>query len=314
LWRKQIRDGRLLGPRIVAAGVVLDGPEPWPGTLGVSSPGDARRKVDSLRRAGVDFIKITSGMPRHIYDAVAAESRRWSLPFVGHAASGVSAQQAARAGQRSLEHLTGLPDQCVSAGRCSEVFDAFVEHGTWAVPTLVAWRHLLFRADSAVSRAPELRYVQLAMRQRWDSVTASARHSARERETARKTFERFLRVVRDMNRAGVRLLAGSDAANPYTVPGFDLHEELEWLVTAGLSPAEALRAATISPVIYLGATDSLGTVVPGKIADLVLLEANPLDDIRHTKKIAAVIVNGRLIADPARLLVAQTTPGREDLR
>jgi ketosteroid isomerase-like protein len=313
VWRDEIRAGQLLGPWIVAAGIVLDGPVPWPGTLGIANPADARRKVDSLRRVGVDFIKVTNGVPRDSYRAIAAESKRLDIPFVGHTPSAMTARDAATAGQRSIEHLTGLPSACVDRGRCSDIFHVFVTRGTWQVPTLVAWRHVLFRGDSAVSRAPALRYVQRVMRQRWDSTTAVSVSSPADRASARETFERFLRVVRDMNAAGVRLLAGSDAANPYTVPGFSLHEELQWLVAAGLSPAEALRTATLNPAVYFNATDSLGSIGPGKIADLVLLASNPLRDIANTSGIVAVVVHGRLVTpEERRSMLAAVQQQAED--
>jgi imidazolonepropionase-like amidohydrolase len=102
-------------------------------------------------------------------------------------------------------------------------------------------------------------------------------------------------LVGKMDRTGVRLLAGSDAANPFVVWGFSLHEELTLLVAAGLLPLEALQAATLNPARYLESTDSLGTVEAGKLADLVLLDANPLEDIRNSQRISAVVLNGRYL-------------------
>jgi imidazolonepropionase-like amidohydrolase len=109
-------------------------------------------------------------------------------------------------------------------------------------------------------------------------------------------YERKLEIVGLMHRAGVRLLAGTDAPNPYVYPGFSLHEELELLIRAGLTPLEALQTATINPARFLGKVGEFGTIEKGKIADLVLLEANPLEDIRNTTRIAAVVAHGKYLA------------------
>lgn len=293
VWRAEVRAGRVLGPRIVAAGVVLDGPEPFPGALGLANARDARRVVDSLARAGVDFIKVTTGMPGEVYRAVADAARRAGVSLAGHVPAGLSAVEVAELGQRSIEHLMGLPTRCVTQGRCADVFETLARRGTWVVPTLVAWRHVLYRDDTAVTRAPALRWASRAARLRWDSTAAAM--GAPDSAQARAEFSRFLRLVGEMHAAGLRLLAGTDAAYLYTVPGYAVHQELRWLVAAGLSPAAALRTATLAPAEYLGAADSLGTIEPGKLADLVLLEANPLRDIANASRISAVIVGGRLV-------------------
>jgi imidazolonepropionase-like amidohydrolase len=114
----------------------------------------------------------------------------------------------------------------------------------------------------------------------------------------RKLFQRQLELVGDMHRAKVRFLAGTDTPNPFVFPGFSLHDELALLVQAGLSPLEALQTATRNPAEYFNQLDEFGTVEKGKTADLVLLEANPLLDIRNTKKIAAVVIGGKLILKP----------------
>jgi imidazolonepropionase-like amidohydrolase len=118
-------------------------------------------------------------------------------------------------------------------------------------------------------------------------------------------FAKQLEIIRLLHEAGVQFLAGTDLANPYIYPGFSLHDELSWLVSAGFTPAEALRAATLDPARFLGAADSLGSVELGKRADLVLLDGNPLQDIRNTTKIAAVVAAGRLYDREAVLKVLQ---------
>ena len=137
----------------------------------------------------------------------------------------------------------------------------------------------------------------LGLRPSWDPTadprlaTKTAEDYKLDRRTLRKQFE----IVGTMKRAGVRFLAGTDVQNPFVFPGFSLHDELSLLVEAGLTTLEALQSATINPAAYLGTDQFLGTIATGKAADVLLLDANPIDDIRNTKRIAAVIIRGRLI-------------------
>jgi imidazolonepropionase-like amidohydrolase len=154
-----------------------------------------------------------------------------------------------------------------------------------------------------------MRYVVARRRALWPQMTAArdsqvATSAEAARETAALCGGALERLVGRLARGGVPLLAGTDAGNPYVLHGFSLHDELALLVHAGLTPLAALRAATLGPATFLGATDSLGTIAPGKLADLVLLDANPLENIRNTRRISAVVANGRLFAgaDRERLL------------
>ena len=193
--------------------------------------------------------------------------------------------------------LQRLMLQTYTESLCQGLFRRLVENGTWVVPTLVVERANALTFDGRLDENPTLRYISAPERRQWESLRTAAAQStgAEERVRARTMFRQRIGVVLAMERAGVGLLAGTDMASSFLVPGFSLHEELELLVTAGLSPLEALRTATLNPAKYLEATDSLGTVAPGKVADLVLLEANPLEDITDTQKIAAVVLNGRYL-------------------
>ena len=153
-----------------------------------------------------------------------------------------------------------------------------------------------YRADTLTNdgSAPLLRYIPDATRQEW--IKEANGNSAEDTENQRKLFASSFPLVHRMHRAGVQLLAGTDSGIEFRFPGFDLHTELALLVEAGLTPMEALQTATINPARWLGVEKTLGTVEKEKIADLVLLDANPLDDIHNTQKATAVIVNGRLIS------------------
>ena len=166
------------------------------------------------------------------------------------------------------------------------------------MPTLVFWRSVSFHDESSIRYRddPRLAYMAASLRERWrfESPESDYANFVPDYAALKRLYPAQLALVGAMHRAGVPLLAGTDVAVPYVFPGFSLHEELQLLVEAGLTPLAAFRAATINPVRFLGREADLGTIEPGKLADLVLLEANPLADIANTKTIDAVMINGRL--------------------
>ncbi|HXG64587.1 MAG TPA: amidohydrolase family protein [Blastocatellia bacterium] len=335
-WRRQIADGTILGPRIVAAGIHVDGPKPLgrPDSLHVANRNGARQAVNFLKQGGADFVKVYSMLPREAYFAVAAEAKKQGLAFAGHVPPCVSAAEAADAGQRSMEHLFGILTACskdeanlmketaaavmksgVAAFVRAEIhaqmkaldsydpkkaeglFARFRKNGAWQVPTLVGWQSLSRADDERLLSDVRGKYIPPERLASWKTQSAGFLGSlgADYLANRHRLLEKQLELVGAMRRAGVELMAGTDTAALYVYPGFSLHDELALLVRAGLTPMEALQCATRNPAKYLGMLDSLGTVEKGKIADLVLLEADPLADIANTKKIAAVVVGGRLI-------------------
>ncbi|MCC7131318.1 MAG: amidohydrolase family protein [Gemmatimonadales bacterium] len=313
-WRAAIRAGTMLGPRIVAGGVALDGPKPrWPQTLSIATPAAARRVVDSLRAVGVDFIKVYGALPKEILRAIAEQTRAAGLPFAGHLPSGVTLEEAADLGQRSVEHVnafdeSGFDPAVMAAGKpLAEVFATFdstrlaresqalARRPVWSDPTLVAYRSLTYPIDSVGSDTARIAvYTPTQVRQVWSDRLAGM-HQRRPTSEWIQYQQFWEHDVRAARRAGVKLLVGSDAWNPNVMPGFGLHREMELLVGQGYSPGAVLRAATLGAAEYLGATDSLGTVAAGKLADLVVLEADPVADIRNVRRIHAVVVDGRLL-------------------
>ncbi len=339
--KQRLRSGELTGPRFVANGPIVDGARPqWRGSVVVSTSEAGQRVVDSLARGGADFVKVYNGLPRTAYFAIAEASRRRGLPFVGHVPLAVSAQEASNAGQRSIEHLSGFDRACSPVGdsigaaraddgplplpeflrildvlartsqsdRCVATAAVFKRNGTWVTPTLVnSWIHVA--GDSILADSAAMAVIPTMTRERWRTIVA---RDAQFDTTAERVFSWSLRAVRTLRDAGVPILAGTDVGNPLLVPGYSLHTELALLVRAGLTTHEALRAATVTPAEFLGLADSLGTVAVGKVADLLLLDADPLDDIRNTRRIRAVALNGRLLDREAldRLLSAAEADGR----
>lgn len=187
--------------------------------------------------------------------------------------------------------------------RCMTLLALFAEHGTWQTANLVLGLQGAFRHDTTARIQQWLRFVPDSMRRGWvrtSSTRAPTPAQRAARDSAMRRAEWTLRLVRNMRDRGVGLLAGTDFPNPVMVPGPTLHEELALFVRAGLTPAEALRTATLNPALFFGMADSLGTVEAGKLAELVLLEANPLEDIRNTTRISGVVRGGRYL-DRAQL-------------
>lgn len=294
LWRAAIESGSLLGPQIVAAGQVLDGVPAWPGTVPVADSQRARLVVDSLANERVDFIKTSSGITRDVFLSIAGSAQRRGLPLVGHAPARVDALFAAEHGMRSVEHLTGISAMCGGSEHCNEQMRALARTRTRIVPTLVAWRNRLFAGDDTVRRGPASRYAPPLQLFKWDSLN-SAQRALANRKASIGQLRQFMTWVSALSRAGVPLLAGTDASNAYTVPGFSVHDEMELLVQAGMSPLAGLQAATSSAASFIAAGTRGGLIRVGAPADLVILRENPLADIRRTRGIVAVIARGKVL-------------------
>jgi hypothetical protein len=273
-----------------------------------------------LKRRGADFIKLQSLMSRESYFAMADEARRQGIVFAGHVPDAIRAVEASNAGQKSIEHLTGVFEGCSNVEdellrgpkgikRFLETFDdakaaaliaVFKKNRTWQAPTLVWERggNLLDQRD--LQHDPRARYVPASWKNgAWRRFTEDIlKDQANDDLQTRQRFvAKEIEVVRDMHRAGIPFLAGTDtAAGVYVFPGFSLHEEMQLLVRAGFTPLEALQCATRNPAEYLGKLSEMGTLEKGKVADLVLLDANPLDDIANTQRIAGVVVTGRYLS------------------
>jgi len=339
--RKKVEQRTLVGPRVLMAGHILDGPKPvLPSNVALSNELQARQTVVDLKKSGVDFIKVYTALPKDLYFAIADEAKKQGLPFVGHVPISITAEEASDSGQKSFEHMTGVVGGCSRReselrpallkkyenfhGSLSELirflfvvyqqqlldsydpekaaalFEHLRKNGTWQCPTLVALRTIAFFDDHSFTKDSRLKYVPRS----WTFWTDPDRRHTNEwlkdltdedYANEKRAFEKRLEIVGAMHRAGVKFLAGTDTALPSVYPGFSVHEEMELFVKAGMTPMEALQTATSNPAKFLNMDRDLGTIQKGKIADLVLLDANPLDNINNTQSINAVVVNGRLL-------------------
>ena len=338
-WRREIEEGKQTGPRMIISSTIVDGPNPiWPSSIAVASEAEARQAVIKLKHDGYDFVKVYSLLPRGAYFAIADESKKQGLSFAGHVPFSVSAGEASDAGQKSIEHLTGLLLACstrdeelrsgfvdaylhppsgqrlpgpartrplnrlmletFSPEKAATLFARFKRNHTWQCPTLTVLRSGAFLNDPNFRKDPRLKYLPTELIKAWDPANdyRFRDRTADDFEVSRLVFQKHTELVGMMYRSGVDFLAGTDVGNPYCFPGFSLHDELELLVGAGMTPMAALQAATLNPARFLGRERDLGTVEKGKIADVVLLERNPLEDIRNTQKINSVVVRGKLIS------------------
>jgi imidazolonepropionase-like amidohydrolase len=329
-WRNEIARGDIVGPRLVVSGEMLDGPEPrFPSSIAVSSPENGRSAVRDLKRRGADFIKLQSLIPRESVLAIADEARTLGIPVAGHVPDAMRAAEASDAGQKSFEHLIGifegsspLEDEFLAGGkgpgrflqsfdshRAAKLFALLAKNETWQCPTLVWERGGSLLEERDLGDDPLAKYAPASWKTgTWKKFRDQIvnEFNVDDLATRRRFVAKELELVGEMHRAAVPFLAGTDtAAGVYIFPGFSLHQELELFVAAGFTPAEALRTATSNPARFLGMGDRLGAVATGKLADLVLLDRNPLEDIRNTQRIFAVVTNGRFFAreDLDRLLL-----------
>ena len=321
--RNDLNLGSIIGPRMFTSGAMIDGaPATYPNATGVTNAAEARRAVDQRRLAGTDYLKIYTRITPALLRAVVDEARGVQLPIAAHLGK-TDALTAARMGVVSLEHMAGVVQ---AASRNPSIYyrahDRFLSGWTteeqgWAtldsaslartaralaqtkvaiVPTLVV-HEMLSRLDNPVlltrpgmedvpEDAESVRSVaSLLRRTGWKPRDFQAFRRARARQDL---------FVREFRRAGGVIAAGTDAANQLLIPGFSEHEEMALLVEAGLTPLEAITAATRRGAQLLKA-DSLGVVAPGKVADLVVLNANPAQNIAATRSIAWIMTRGRVV-------------------
>lgn len=328
-WRDAIAQGKLLGPRMVSSGPMLDGPKPnFPASLQIATATDAVHAVDTLKAEGVDFIKIQSLIPRNAYFAAAAEAKKQGIVFVGHVPDAVRASEAAEAGQKSIEHYTGVFEGCSTIedklitgprgprksvetfdqARANKLIALFVKDHTWQVPTLVWERGQWLIDQTDLKHEPLDKYVPVYWKEKTYPRFVSSILATLDTDPIAYR-ERYVQMEMEMtlamHKAAVPFLAGTDtAAGVYVVPGFSLHEELELFVQAGFTPMEALQTATSNPARFLGTEATMGSVAPGKVADLVLLDADPTQDIHNARRIHSVLLAGKYFSrtDLDRLL------------
>lgn len=304
--RERIRRGELLGPRMILA-PMIDGPQKaWPPPIStwVANPDEARDAVLRAKRLGYDKIKVYSFLSRESFDAIVAAANDLDMDVIGHVPMSLSVEYVISAGQKLIAHSEELAKHTrgnYSPERIDYFADLLVRSGTWMMPTLVTSRSIvgLFDDRDSIMGRPEAAYFRHPMEQGVWSVIADSlylRISPQGRQIIRNELAEFQRpLTRAVHAKGGKLMAGSDAPLPGLVPGYALHRELRELVDVGLTPFEALRTSTTTPFEYLRESDRAGTIAVGQHSDLLLVDANPLEDIAATTRVAGVLMRGRWI-------------------
>jgi imidazolonepropionase-like amidohydrolase len=269
--------------------------------------------VIAQKKAGYDLLKIHPGVPRDVFDALAAKADELKIPFAGHVPAAVGIARALEARYASIDHLDGyveamarnpdVPSQFfgtnlmadIDESKLAGLVSATKAAGVWQVPTQVLLDNLLneVSTDDLAAR-PEMKYMPPETIKNWIGQKQNFLEIPQAERTKLLVLRR--RLIRSLHDAGVPFALGSDAPQFWNVPGFSAHRELRSLVDAGLTPFQALRTGTANVAVYLKTESATGTLAAGKRADLVLLDANPLQNIDNSLKVAGVMVNGRWLS------------------
>lgn len=322
--REEIENGDIQGPDIVTSGPLVDSPGGWPGSDIAETPEEGRKVVRGQTEKGADFIKVYGGLDQDVFEAIADESNKMDIPFGGHIPFDVKVENAVLAGQQFIEHFNGMLEfttkqrehyysvlrgevqdslltsfeeslkflaENYDSNRLNLLIKVLTENDVWIVPTSTVNRSFGYLNDPDFRNDDRIYYMPDYAIDDWDPIFRNRKDE--EYEYIRLWYHKGLDMIKPMLDGGVKFLAGTDYPNQYCYPGFSLHDELQIFVEeAGFSPLEALQTATINPAIFLDQENELGTVETGKRASLVLLNANPLEDINNTREIEGAILQG----------------------
>ncbi len=308
--RSRVARGELLSPTIYTSGPSLNGNS-------VPTPGAAARIVPEQKAAGYDFLKIHPGINGEVFDTLVAAAQRAGIRLAGHVPLEVGLERALEAQYATIDHLDGYVEAMVRKdapvtaaesqffglnlgahiddSKLPTLVEATREAGVRNVPTQVLMENLLSgESVGALAQRPEMRYVSPATLSHWAEEKKSIlEETGSSPESARRVMDVRRRLIKALHTAGAGLLLGSDAPQIYNVPGFSIHRELQSLVAAGLSPYQALETGTRNVAVFFGTLPKTGTIAVGKRADLILLDANPLVDVRNTTRQSGVMLRGR---------------------
>lgn len=329
-WNAALQDRSGLSPRyILQSSFQINGgnevPDGFPEFFKARNTEEARRLVSFYRQAGADFLKPYSELSPVVYRALADEARKQGLMLAGHRPFSVSLEDILAAGQNSVEHPRLFLQECYTGAavvralpnplaaydaklnwrlvdehdseRCSNLMKLMANTDTWWTPTLQVLQMEALAGDEAFRTDARLRYIPFLVKKFMWMLDADRAAGQPADTLGRKLYatqyQMALGHVGQAHSAGVKILAGTDVGDTYVFPGFSIHDELVELVRAGLSPAEALRSATLDAAIFSGMEGDFGSITIGKTGDLILLDANPLENVRNTQQIAGLFFNGQ---------------------
>ncbi len=308
-YRKKVTSGEIVGPRFITSGPSFSGNT-------IKSTGDAVALVKAQKAAGYDFLKLHPGLTPETFAAMATTAKEVGIPFAGHVSYKVGVWSAIEAGYATIDHMDGFVESLVpgiqnipesDAGifavfigdkadenQIPKLISALKAKGIWVVPTECLPRRWFAAGDPAVlNAAPEMIYMKPETRNNWMNAKTNFQKNPKYNPAAiEKLIQIRQKILLECQKNGVGILLGSDAPQVFDVPGFSAHQELEYYVDAGLTPYQALVTGTVNVGRYLSRKD-IGTVKNGSVADLILINANPLKDIKATRDIEGVMLAGK---------------------
>lgn len=296
--REKIRNKEMIGPRLILSRMIDTEGRGWPSTLGVkiNNAAEAKQAVIDMKQQGYDRVKVYSFLTKEEYDTIIAIAKRLNIPVDGHIPFATSVEHVLASGQNMIAHAEEIMKFAKSydTAQVNYYANLVANSSTWVTSALVLNKNLNAVLEDSASEFSKhgTAYLHPMARDLWSYLylyiykpTTKA-----QRQDMIEGYKNFLKpFVYEFHKRGGKLLAGTDALVPSTVPGFSLHDELAELVAAGLSPYEAIRVSTTNSFAYLGEMNNAGTIEKGKLANLLLLDANPLEDISNTKKISGVM-------------------------
>ena len=296
--REGAKRGELLAPNLYLAGPAFSGNT-------IKSVEEAIQRVRQQKAEGWDLLKVLPGLARDHYDAMARTAKEVGISFAGHVPADVGLLHAIQSGQETFDHLDGYIEYLqgekgpVPDAKFQEIAKLTREAGAWLVPTMALWETLRGTADLATLLAfPELKYMPSQQIQQWKNAQENLlKNPDFKPDVARNVIQNRMRLLKAFHDGGAKILLGSDAPQRFSVPGFSIHREMKRMADAGMKPYDILRSGSTNVGLYLKAKDNFGTIEVGKRADLILLDANPLQDISNVARRSGVMVRGRWISE-----------------
>lgn len=299
--RERANTGQIIAPTLYLAGPSFNGNS-------VNSPEQAIEKVRKQKAEGWNLLKVHPGLTMEEYDAMARTAREEGIRFGGHVPADVGLMHAIEMGQETFDHIDGyveylatVNEEEVDEEALAEAVRRTKEAGAWVVPTMALWETLNGTLDLEMLRGyPELKYMPPGTVESWINRVQQRVNSPQfDLDAARKLIATRMRVLEALSDGGVRVLMGTDAPQLFSVPGFSLHRELERMVEAGMTPYEIIASGTRNVGAYFANEDTFGTIAEGQRADMILVNANPLDDVKHIQQRSGVMVRGRWLSEEA---------------
>ena len=305
-WRSKIEAGEMFGPTIYTSGPVMEGPpKTMPLMTVYSDPESASAAVTEQIDLGYDFIKVYDYIDLPTYEAIVQTAANRGVQVIGHVPKQVSLERAFASGQVTIEHLSGFIDNdageyIIPENELPKYAQMAVDAGSYVCPTMAVYQMYVPKDNlHLLENRPEMTYVSPGMKTLWQyfSRPGAMSNVTYQGEYPARIQEMFIKTGRILHEQGVKFVLGTDSDNPYLVPGISLLDELDYLIEAGFTPYEALQTGTYNAAEAMDKLEEFGTIEPGKRADLILMDSNPLEDVTAVRDQSGVMLRGRWLPE-----------------